>query len=75
MAISDDILDQLTRAQKRNTDTLKNVIKNNLTPGDFSGTLADLKGTPIPKPGGGFWDHATEMRQSVHCVAECEKWA
>jgi len=54
----------LTRAQTRNIDKLNNIIENNLTDGDFSGTLADLQGNPIPKPGGGYWDHLTEMRQS-----------
>ncbi|MGL6219262.1 MAG: hypothetical protein ACRC36_14590, partial [Lacrimispora sphenoides] len=55
---------ELTRAQSRNINTLKNIIENNLTDGDFSGTLADLQGNPILKPGGGFWDHLTEMKQS-----------
>ncbi|MBE7720106.1 MAG: hypothetical protein E7243_11385 [Lacrimispora celerecrescens] len=55
---------ELTRAQSRNINTLNNIINNNLTAGDFSGTLADLLGKPIPKPGGGFWDHLTEMKQS-----------
>ena len=58
------ILNQLTRAQNRNIRTLKNVIENNLTEEDFSGTLADLRGSPIPNKTGGFWDHLTEMRQS-----------
>lgn len=59
-----DVASQLTRAQSRNINTLNNIINNNLTAGDFSGTLADLQGSPIPKPGGGFWDHLTEMKQS-----------
>ena len=59
-----DVTSQLTRAQNRNIDKLNNIIENNLTAGDFSGTLADLQGNPIPKPSGGYWDHLTEMRQS-----------
>ena len=55
---------ELTRAQSRNINTLNNIIDNNLTAGDFSGTLADLQGKPIPKSGGGFLDHLTEMKQS-----------
>ena len=54
----------LTRAQSRNINTLNNIIDNDLTAGDFSRTLADLLGKPIPKPVGGFWDHLTEMKQS-----------
>jgi len=58
------ITNQLTRAQQRNVRTLDNVVRNNLTPNDFSGTLRDLQGNPVPRPGGGFWDHRTEMVQS-----------
>ena len=60
----ESIASQLTRAQTRNTNTLKNIVENNLTDGDFSGALEDLQGNPIPKPGGGYWDHLTEMKQS-----------
>jgi RHS repeat-associated protein len=55
----------LTRAQARNLRTIENVIKNNAKPGDFSGVRSELAGKPIPKPGGGHWDHVTEMEQSV----------
>jgi len=55
---------QLTRAQQRNVRTLDNVINNNLTESDFSGTLRDLQGDPVPNRSGGFWDHRTEMVQS-----------
>lgn len=57
-------MDKLTRAQKRNIETLNNVIENNLKEHDFLGTLRDLQGNPVPNPKGGFYDHATEMRQS-----------
>ena len=56
-----DVPNSLTRAQRRNVETLNNVIDNNLQAGDFSGTLRDLQGNPVPKPGGGFWDHRQEM--------------
>ena len=58
----------LTRAQNRNIETLNNVVNNNLTELDFSGTLRDLQGNPVPKPGGGFWDHRTEMVQSYNAL-------
>jgi len=63
-----NILDKLTRAQKRNVETLNNIINNNLKEHDFSGTLRDLQGDPVPKPGGGFWDHKTEMVQSYNSL-------
>ncbi|MBA4538188.1 hypothetical protein H1Z61_13850, partial [Bacillus aquiflavi] len=56
-----DVSEELTRAQKRNVEALNNVIANNLKDHDFSGTLRDLQGNPVPKPSGGFWDHKTEM--------------
>lgn len=29
---------------------------------DFSGMLRDVKGNPVPKPGGGFWGNLGEMK-------------
>jgi len=63
-----NIFDSLSRSQQKNIEKLHNVINNNLTPGDFSGTLSDLQGNPIVRPGGGFWDHRTEMVQSFHAL-------
>nr|MBP9479668.1 hypothetical protein [Sebaldella sp.] len=62
------IKDSLSRAQNRNVKTLNNVIKENLKEHDFSGTLRDLQGDPVPKEGGGFWDHKTEMIQSYDAL-------
>ena len=61
---SENMMDQLTRSQRRHVEALDNVITYNLTEGDFSGTLRDLQGNPVPKPGGGYYDHRTEMVQS-----------
>lgn len=63
-----DVLESLSRSQKRNVETLNNVIENNLKDHDFSGTLRDLQGNPVPKPNGGFWDHKTEMVQSYKAL-------
>jgi hypothetical protein len=64
----DNRADQLTRAQSRNIKKLNNVIDSNLTEMDFSGTLRDLQGNPVPNPAGGFWDHRTEMVQSYRAL-------
>ena len=56
---------ELSRAQARNIRTIENVIANNAKPHDFSGVASELAGKPIPKPGGGVYDHVTEMKQSV----------
>jgi filamentous hemagglutinin len=34
--------------------------------GDLSGALRDMLGNPVPKPGGGFYDHAGEVNQAVN---------
>ncbi|WP_254457232.1 polymorphic toxin type 28 domain-containing protein [Brevibacillus sp. HB2.2] len=57
-------LESLSRAQKRNLETLDNIVDNHLTDMDFSGTLRDLQGDPVPKPGGGYWNHLQEMKDS-----------
>jgi len=59
-----EVVEQLTRAQGRNVNTLGNIVDNHLKDSDFSGTLADLQGNPIPKQGGGYWDHLQEMKNS-----------
>jgi len=41
---------------------------NALTTHDFSGTLRDLQGNPVVRPGGGFFDHKTEMIQSFDAL-------
>jgi hypothetical protein len=64
----DEYLDELSRSQKRNVEKLNNTINNNLKEHDFSGTLRDLEGDPVPKSGGGYWDHKTEMIQSYDAL-------
>ena len=59
-----DVTSQLTRAQSRNINTLNNIINDHLTESDFSGTLADLQGSPIPNGIGGYFNHVNEMRDS-----------
>ena len=44
------------------------ILGQDLRPSDFSGTLRDLRGNPVPKPGGGYWDHRTEMVQSHNAL-------
>ena len=56
--------DDLTDAQKSRINALENTIEHNLKDTDFSGTLRDLQGNPVPNPLGGYYDHLTEMKQS-----------
>jgi hypothetical protein len=63
----------LTRAQKRNLETLENIVDKHLTDMDFSGTLRDLEGDPVPKPGGGYWNHLQEMQDSYKGLKKIKK--
>ena len=36
-------------------------IINNFKDSDIEGALKDMAGTPVPKPGGGYWDHLKEV--------------
>ena len=63
----------LSRAQKRNLETLDNIVEGHLTEKDFSGTLRDLQGNPVPKPGGGYWNHLKEMKDSYKGLNKIKK--
>ncbi|SCP99922.1 RHS repeat-associated core domain-containing protein, partial [Anaerobium acetethylicum] len=54
----------LTDAQKSRLNSLENTINDHLTEGDFSGTLRDLQGNPVPNGKGGYFDHLAEMKDS-----------
>lgn len=58
----------LTPAQRSKLENLSNTVHDHLTRDDFSGTAADLQGKPIPKPGGGYWNHEAEMRASYRSI-------
>ncbi|MDR1002767.1 MAG: hypothetical protein LBL82_05820 [Oscillospiraceae bacterium] len=60
----------LTRAQKRNIDTLENTIRDHLKESDFSGTLRDLQGNPVPNPKGGYYNHLQEMLDSYTALKD-----
>ena len=59
-----NVSNSLTDAQRSNIDRVDNIINNHLKDKDFSGTLRDLQGNPVPKPSGGYWDHLGEMKNS-----------
>jgi RHS repeat-associated protein len=54
----------LTNTQQITLGRLNNIINDHLTISDFSGVKAELQGKPIPKPGGGYWDHITEVKNA-----------
>jgi hypothetical protein len=55
---------QLTRSQQKAVTAADNIINDHLTEDDFSGTLRDLQGDPVPKQSGGYWNHLQEMKDS-----------
>ena len=56
---------RLTQAQESSIRKIGNIEKGHLKPHDFSGTLKDMAGNPVPKPGGGYYDHMQEMNNSL----------
>lgn len=66
-------VENLSRAQKRNLETLDNIVEGHLKESDFSGTLRDLQGKPVPKPGGGYWNHLKEMKDSYKGLNKIKK--
>ena len=71
---ADTLLDStLTDTQKSRLKILDNTIEHSLKETDFSGTLRDLQGNPVPNPQGGYYDHLTEMRQSYKALRKVQK--
>jgi hypothetical protein len=52
-------------SQQKHVTKIDNIIQDHAKPHDFDGVAKELAGEPIPKPGGGYWDHVGEMKQSV----------
>lgn len=63
----------LTDAQKSRLNSLENTINDHLTEGDFSGTLRDLQGKPVPNGKGGYFDHLGEMKDSYSSLKKIRK--
>ena len=58
----------LTEGQQTTIRKIDNTIRGHLKPGprgDISGTISDMVGNPISKPGGGYWDHVQEMQNTL----------
>jgi hypothetical protein len=54
-----------TVAQERAISRIENTIRDHLTENDIAGALADLTGNPVPRAGGGFWNHAQEVNEAI----------
>ncbi|EOU9535740.1 hemagglutinin repeat-containing protein [Cronobacter dublinensis] len=56
---------KLNQKQESAIRKIDNNIKNGLKDHDIAGTLKDMDGNPVPKPGGGYWDHLQEMQNTL----------
>ena len=48
-------------------------MEKHLTEKDFSGTLRDLQGNPVPNPAGGFFDHLHEMKDTYSGLLKIQR--
>jgi filamentous hemagglutinin len=56
----------LTQAQQRAISKIYNTIQDHLTVDDITGALRDATGNPVPKPSGGFYNHAGEVNEAIN---------
>ena len=52
---------------------MHHTINDHLTEEDFSGTLRDLKGNPVPNGRGGYFDHLAEMKDSYRALQKIKR--
>ena len=57
-------INKLTRSQQKAIKSANNTINDHLKESDISAAIEDLKGNPIEKPGGGYWNHAQEVKDA-----------
>jgi hypothetical protein len=60
----------LNQQQARAITKIENSIKNGLKTGDYTGTIKDMMGNPVPKPSGGYWDQLTEMQNTLRGLSK-----
>ncbi|EOC0210340.1 VENN motif pre-toxin domain-containing protein [Cronobacter dublinensis] len=58
-------IEKLNQKQENAIRKIDNSIKNGLKYHDIAGSLKDMDGNPVPKPGGGYWDHLQEMQNTL----------
>jgi len=55
----------LTQAEQRAISRIDNAIRDHLKPHDYTGTLRDMVGNPVPKRAGGYFNHVKEMNDTL----------
>jgi hypothetical protein len=53
---------------RRQADRMANSIDHHLTPSDLEGAWRDLHGNPVPRPGGGYWNHIGEVQNALQSL-------
>ena len=66
-------MSKLTRSQRKAIESANNTIKDHLKESDLSVAIEDLKGNPIEKPGGGYWNHAQEVKDAYPGLLRAKK--
>jgi hypothetical protein len=56
---------KLTKVQQRRIDKIDRIINDHLTEKDIQGLTRDLSANPVPKPGGGSWQHLKEVTEAL----------
>ena len=64
---------RLTRSQQTAIRTADNIINDHLKESDLSGALCELKGYPIPKESGGYWNHIHEVKDAYVGLIRAKK--
>ncbi|QTT90335.1 filamentous hemagglutinin N-terminal domain-containing protein [Pseudomonas chlororaphis] len=59
-----EVVVKLNQSQQQSVTKITNSLKN-FKDHDITGTLKDMAGTPVPKEGGGFWNHLKEMNDRL----------
>jgi filamentous hemagglutinin len=55
----------LTQSEQAARRKIANIDSGHLKPHDYTGTLRDMVGNPVPKKTGCYWDHALDMNNSL----------
>ena len=64
---------RLTRSQQTAIRTADNIINDHLKKSDLSGDLCELKGYPIPKESGGYWNYIHEVKDAYVGLIRAKK--
>jgi RHS repeat-associated protein len=56
----------LTQSEQSAINRVINTMRDHLSDSDLTGAISDMVGNPVPKRGGGYYDHAREVNQALN---------